>query len=105
VRKSIQEYAAQGVEVQVTEMSLRNYEEDKNPQHAAFYGNIFEAFCTSNEGESNPLTSVAIWGLLDCNDRPGSYGWKQNGPYCGLFTFDLRVKDSFRTIYTQMGGE
>ncbi len=105
VRKSIQEYAALGVEVQVTEMSLRNYEEDKNPQHAAFYGNIFEAFCTSNEGERNPLTSVAIWGLLDCNDRPGSYGWKQNGPYCGLFTFDLRVKDSFKTIYTQMGGE
>ncbi len=105
VRKSIKEYAALGVEVQVTEMSLRNYEEDKNPQHAAFYGKVFEVFCTANDGESNPLTSVAIWGLLDCNDRPNSYGWKQNGPYCGLFTVKLRVKDSFKTIYTQMGGE
>ena len=105
LRKSIKEYAALGVEVQVTEMSLRNYEEDKNPQHAAFYGKVFEVFCTANDGENNPLTSVAIWGLLDCNDRPNSYGWKQNGPYCGLFTVKLRVKDSFKTIYTQMGGE
>lgn len=105
VRKSIQEYAALGVEVQLTEMALRNYEEDKNPQHAAFYGDMFEVFCTANEGENNPLTSVAIWGLLDCNDRPGSYGWKQNGPYCGLFTTTLKVKDSFKTIYEQMGGK
>lgn len=105
VRKSIKEYAALGVEVQVTEMSLRNYEEDKNPQHAAFYGKIFDVFCTANDGENNPLTSVAIWGLLDCNNQPNSYSWKQNGPYCGLFTFKLKVKDSFKTIYTQMGGE
>lgn len=105
LRKSIKEYAALGVEVQVTEMSLRNYEEDKNPQHAAFYGKVFEVFCTANDGESNPLTSVAIWGLLDCNNQPNSYSWKQNGPYCGLFTVKLRVKDSFKTIYTQMGGE
>lgn len=105
VRKSIKEYAALGVEVQVTEMSLRNYEEDKNPQHAAFYGKVFEVFCTANDGENNPLTSVAIWGLLDCNNQPNSYSWKQNGPYCGLFTVKLRVKDSFKTIYTQMGGE
>lgn len=105
VRKSIKEYAALGVEVQLTEMALRNYEEDKNPQHAAFYGDMFEVFCAANEGENDPLTSVAIWGLVDCNDRPGSYGWKQNGPYCGLFTVKLRVKDSFKTIYAQMGGE
>ena len=105
VRKSIKEYAALGVEVQLTEMALRNYEEDKNPQHAAFYGDMFEVFCAVNEGENDPLTSVAIWGLVDCNDRPGSYGWKQNGPYCGLFTIKLKVKDSFKTIYAQMGGE
>ena len=105
VRKSIKEYAALGVEVQLTEMALRNYEADKQAEHAAFYGDMFEVFCTANEGENNPLTSVAIWGLLDCNNQPNSYGWKQNGPYCGLFTFKLRVKDSFKTIYEQMGGQ
>lgn len=105
VRKSIKEYAALGLEVQLTEMALRNYEADKQAEHAAFYGDMFEVFCAANEGENNPLTSVAIWGLLDCNNQPNSYGWKQNGPYCGLFTFKLRVKDSFKTIYEQMGGK
>ena len=105
VRKSIKEYAALGVEVQLTEMALRNYEADKQAEHAAFYGDMFEVFCAANEGENNPLTSVAIWGLLDCNNQPNSYGWKQNGPYCGLFTVKLKVKDSFKTIYEQMGGK
>ena len=106
VKKSITEYAALGLEVQLTEMSLRNYEEEKNPQHAEYYGKMFEVFCQANEGEGNPLTSVAIWGLADCNNLPKShYTWKLNGPYCGLFTITLRVKDSFRAIYTLMGGE
>lgn len=106
VKKSIQEYAALGVEVQLTEMSLRNYEAEKNQQHAEFYGKMFEVFCEANEGEGNPLTSVAIWGLVDCNNLPKDhYTWKLNGPYCGLFTLTLKVKDSFKTIYAQMGGE
>ena len=106
VEKSIKEYAALGMEVQLTEMSLRNYDESKQAEHAAFYGKMFEVFCAANEGEGNPLTSVAIWGLTDCNNLPSShYTWKLNGPYCGLFTLKLNVKDSFKTIYAQMGGE
>ncbi len=106
VRKSIAEYAALGVQVQLTEMSLRNYDKDKQAEHAAFYGKMFEVFCTANEGEGNPLTSVAIWGLVDCNNLPSNhYTWKLNGPYCGLFDLRLNVKESFKTIYAQMDGE
>lgn len=106
VRKSIKEYAALGVEVQLTEMSLRNYDETKKAEHAAFYGKMFEVFCTANEGGENPLTSVAIWGLVDCNNLPqNNYTWKLNGPYCGLFDLKLQVKESFTTIYEQMGGK
>nr|MBR4281445.1 endo-1,4-beta-xylanase [Clostridia bacterium] len=106
VRKSIKEYAALGLEVQLTEMALRNYDETKQAEHAAFYGKMFEVFCAANEGEGNPLTSVAIWGLTDCTNLPKThYTWKLNSPYCGLFTVKLSVKDSFRTIYAQMGGK
>lgn len=106
VRKSIQEYAALGVQVQLTEMSLRNYDKEKEAEHAAFYGKMFEVFCQANAGEGNPLTSVAIWGVVDCNNLPQShYSWKLNSPYCGLFNLKLNVKESFKTIYTQMGGE
>lgn len=106
VRKSIQEYAALGMQVQLTEMSLRNYDKEKEAEHAAFYGKMFEVFCQANASEGHPLTSVAIWGVVDCNNLPQShYTWKLNGPYCGLFNLKLNVKESFKTIYTQMGGE
>lgn len=106
VRKSIQEYAALGMEVQLTELALRNYDPDKQAEHAAFYGKMFEVFCTANEGEGNPLTSVIPWGLVDCNNLPSShYSWKLNSPYCGLFDLRLNVKESFKTIYAQMGGK
>ncbi|MGN1369690.1 MAG: endo-1,4-beta-xylanase [Aristaeellaceae bacterium] len=106
VRKSIQEYAALGMEVQLTEMALRNYDPDKQSEHAAFYGKMFDVFCTANEGEGNPLTSVTSWGLVDCNNLPSShYTWKLNSPYCGLFDLRLNVKESFKTIYAQMGGK
>lgn len=106
VRKSIQEYAALGVEVQLTEMSLRNYDKDKQSEHAAFYAKMFEVFCQANEGEGNPLTSVTPWGLVDCSNLPSShYSWKLNSPYCGLFDLRLNVKESFKAIYTLMGGE
>jgi len=106
VKKSIKEYAGLGMQVQLTEMSLRNYDETKQAAHAAFYGKMFDVFCTANEGENNPLTSVAIWGLVDCNNLPKDhYSWKLNSPYCGLFDLQLNVKESFKTIYTQMGGK
>ena len=106
VKKSIKEYAELGVQVQLTEMSLRNYDEKKQAEHAAFYGKMFDVFCAANEGENNPLTSVAIWGLVDCNNLPSDhYSWKLNGPYCGLFDLSLNVKESFTTIYAQMGGK
>ena len=106
VLKSIDEYAALGCEVQITEMALRNYEEDKAAQHAEFYAKMFAAFCEANAGEDKPLTSVAIWGLLDCNNLPSShYSWKLNSPYGGLFTLKLKVKDSFKAVYAQLGGE
>ncbi len=106
VKKSIAEYAALGMEVQLTEMALRNYEQDKAPQHAEFYADMFEAFCTANAGESKPLTSVSIWGLVDCTNLPSThYSWKLNSPYGGLFTFKLNVKESFQAVYTRLGGE
>ncbi len=106
MQKSIGEYGALGMEVHITEMALRNYEEDKAPQHAKFYGDMFEAFCAANAGESKPLKNVAIWGLLDCTNLPKShYSWKLNSPYCGLFTLKLNVKDSFREVYSRLGGE
>ena len=107
VRDSIAEYAANGLEVQVTEMAVRNYEQDKAPEHAAFYARLFrEAFMAANAGGNGPLTAVCIWGLLDCPQLPhDNYSWKLNSPYGGLFTEKLAVKTSFDQVWHALKGE
>ncbi len=107
MRDSIALYAENGLEVQVTEMAVRNYEKDKAPEHAAFYARLFkEAFMTANDGETKPLTAVCIWGLLDCPQLPqNNYSWKLNSPYGGLFTETFQVKTSFDQVWHALKGE
>ena len=107
MKESIALYAENGLEVQVTEMAVRNYEKDKAPEHAAFYARLFrEAFMTANSGENKPLTAVCIWGLLDCPQLPrDNYSWKLNSPYGGLFTEKFQVKTSFDAVWHALKGE
>lgn len=107
IRTSIETYAARGMEVQLTEMAVRNYDKDKAPEHAAYYGKLFEMFKTVNsEIEGSPLTAVCIWGINDCPNLPSNnYTWKLNSPYGGLLTEKNKVKTSFDTVYRVLGGE
>ena len=107
VKESIALYAANGLEVQLTEMAVRNYEKEKAPEHAAFYGRLFaEAFETANNGDARPLTAVCIWGLVDCPQLPHSnYTWMLNSPYGGLLTEKYQLKTSFDAVYHALKGE
>lgn len=104
MRESIAAYAAQGLEVQITEMAVRNYDKAQASKHAEFYGRLFtEAFIPANTEESKPLTAVCIWGLADCPQLPqDNYTWKLNSPYGGLVTEKIRVKTSFDAVYTAL---
>ncbi len=98
---SIQIYADRGLEVQITEMAVRNYDKEKAPEHAAFYARLFtEVFLPANAGEKKPLTAVCIWGVSDCPQLPQShYTWKLNSPYGGLITEKNEIKTSFDAVY------
>ncbi len=101
IKTSIEAYAALGLEVQVTEMSIRNYQNDEASiqKHAEYYAQIFEVFKDVNSGESKPLTGVSIWGAVDCNNLPTNhYTWKLNGPYCGLFDTKYQTKSSYDAV-------
>lgn len=90
-----------GVEVQLTELALRNYKNDKTNQelHAQFYADFFKMLKTINSGSNSPLKAVSIWGLVnDPNADPSSYGYKMNGPYCGLYESDLTKKSDFNKV-------
>ena len=107
VRESIELYASLGLEVQITEMAVRNYDRDRAADHAVFYGRLFkEAFIPVNSGAEKPLTAVCIWGIADCPQLPQShYSWKLNSPYGGLITEKNEIKTSFDTVWHTLKGE
>lgn len=105
VKNAILKYAELGVEVQITEMAVRNYSDDAADiqRHADYYEELMQKLVEVNSGEEKPLTCIAIWGLTDMHyvDK-SSYEYKMNGPYCGLFTSGYEVKDAFYQVYVML---
>ncbi len=108
MKKSILQYASLGMEVNMTELSVRSYEGDDKTmeKHADFYAKLFQVFMDVNSGEDKPLTGVSIWGVVDCDNLPSNhYTYKLNGPYCGLFNLKLQCKPAYDAVYELMLGE
>ncbi|MBQ8554680.1 MAG: endo-1,4-beta-xylanase [Clostridia bacterium] len=107
IKKSILAYAELGVEVQITEMAVRNYDETKIAEHAAFYQKLFKVFKSINrDQETSILTNVAIWGLVDTPYEPTtSYSYKMNGTYGGLFGYGCKVKEAFLLVHEELAAD
>jgi len=94
-KNAIKFYSNMGLEVQVTELALRNYEKEKLDQHAAFYENFFKMLAATAD-ETKSLTCVAIWGICDNPSLPkNDYSYKMNGPYCGMYNYDCTRKPEY----------
>lgn len=108
VKTAILKYASLGLEVQVTELAVRNYQSDEATmeKHGEFYKKLFQAYLDVNAGEEKPLKAISIWGIVDIPDLPtDDYSYKMNGPFCGLFDENLGVKPSFVNVYNLMKNE
>lgn len=102
VKEAIQKFAGFGVEVQVTELAVRNYKNSDEvlTKHAEFYKKLFRVYMDVNSGTEKPLKAVSIWGIVDNPDLdPEDYSYTMNGTYCGLFNEKLGVKPSFISVY------
>ncbi len=99
IRKEILNYSEMGLEVQITEMAVRNFDLTQADKHAAFYASLFRMFMDLNGENGNPLKAVSIWGLTDTNAPKGNYVYNLNSPYGGLFDLQLNPKDAFRKVY------
>ncbi len=91
-------YTNMGLEVQVTEMALRNYEKAQAAKHEAFYEDFFKMLAAVAD-EHHSLTCVAIWGICDNPSLPKTdYSYKMNGPYCGMFNYNCTKKPEFYRV-------
>ena len=99
IKNEILNYAAMGLEVQITEMAVRNFDLTQADRHAAYYGRLFKVFMSLNSETGNPLKAVSIWGLTDTNAPKGNYVYNLNSPYGGLFDLNLNRKDAFVKVY------
>ncbi len=99
VKTAIKMYSALGLEVQLTEVAVRNYDQTQMEKHAKFYGNLFRAVISAiNEGAN--FTGFTIWGITDNPSMPkNDYSYKMNGPYCGLYDQYFIIKDSYKEVY------
>ena len=99
IRDEILNYAAEGYEVQITEMAVRNFDLSQADKHAEFYAKLFQVFMALNGENGNPLKAVSIWGIADTNAPKGNYVYNLNSPYGGLVDLKLNYKDAFYRVY------
>ncbi len=99
IKTAIKMYSNLGLEVQLTEVAVRNYEKDQMEKHAKFYGNLFRTVISAID-EGAHFTGFTIWGITDNPTMPkNNYSYKMNGPYCGLYDQYYKIKDSYKEVY------
>ena len=98
IKNAVKKFHDLGVDVHVTELAVRNYDPAKAERHAEFYGDLFRMYAELN-AEETMISNITVWGY---NDRPNlpktDYGYKQNGPYCGLFDENYEKKSSYYAV-------
>ena len=106
VKESIEIFSSLGLEVQITEMAVRNFDKDKTAEHAEFYGRLFsEVFMQANTADSHPLAAVCIWGLVDAPLAPKNYVYNMNSPYGCFLSTKYEIKTCFDTVYHTLKGD
>ena len=106
-KASIKAFSDLGMEVHITEMALRNYDESLGEKHAAFYGDMFSMLREINrELGKEVLTSVTIWGVADVTPNAwNTYVWKLNSTFGGILTEKGEIKTSFDAMYDALKTE
>lgn len=111
VKNAIEKFAENNVEVHVTELAVRNYDNEQSRMQQHFTRNSCRHMWILTRrhqvaGKTGPITSLSIWGLFDAPYlSTADYSYKMNGPYCGLFTELYQPKQSFKEVYEVLAAE
>ena len=104
IKQTIKMYSDLGVEVQLTEVAVRNYKNDESTmkKHALFCAKLIYAVQEAVLEGAN-FTGLTIWGIKDNPQlQERDYSYKMNGPYCGLYDNDLQPKESYYEVYNAL---
>jgi len=106
VKESVRIYSDLGLEVQLTEMAVRNFDRSKAAEHDAFYAKLFtDVFMKANTQEKAPLTAVCVWGLVDAPvAMKGNYVYNLNSPYGCFLSTDYKIKTCFDAVWHALKG-
>ena len=105
LKASIEMYAANGYEVQITEMAVRNFDKNLSDLHAEFYGRLFSEIFMQANREEKILSAVCIWGLVDAPEGKKDYVYKMNSPYGCFLSTKYEIKSCFDKVYHVLKGE
>ena len=106
LKESIALFHAAGLEVQITEMAVRNFDKTKAAEHTEFYGRLFsDVFMQANSEDAGTLTAVCIWGLVDAPETRKDYVYKMNSPYGCFLNTKYEIKTCFDRVYHVLKGE
>ena len=104
LKQSIALYSAEGYEVQITEMAVRNFDETQSEKHAEFYGRLFSEIFMPASSNGQNLSAVCIWGLVDAPAGRKDYVYNLNSPYGCFLSTDYQIKTCFDRVYHVLKG-
>lgn len=95
---SVRAFSDLGVEIHLTEMTVRNYAKEKNEAHGDFYYQLFQKIKELN-ADKRRITNVTMWGFMDSPDAvEGDYTYNLSGTYYGIFDITYQPKPAFAKI-------
>lgn len=95
---SVKAFSDLGVEVHLTEVTVRNFDKTQNDAHGDYYYRLFRKICELNADRIR-ITNVSIWGLMDTPDAvEGDYVYSQSGTYYGIWDREYQPKEAFSGI-------
>ena len=92
---SVRAFSDLGVEVHLTEMTVRNYQKENNEAHGEYYYKLFQKIKEINADKPR-ITNVTIWGITDTPDAiEGDYTYNLSGTYYGILDVMYQPKPAF----------
>lgn len=97
---AIHMYSDLGVEVHLTELTVKNTSASGNTEHAKYYNEFIRTVIDCNINGAN-VTNVSIWGIVDVPDAAttDSYTYRISGSHFGILDENFKPKKAFESIY------